>query len=92
MQRQIEELSNSSLQRVEPTLKQTQLQWFLGQMLLNNHNRHLLIFMLCWSVVSLNYYIILFHFQELSGNLYFNGFVSALGELLANLFIGGLIS
>jgi len=91
MQRQIEDLINSSLQRVEPTLKQTQLQWFLGQMLLNNHNRHLLVFILCWSVVSLTYYVILFHFQEMAGNLYFNGFASALAELLGNLFIGNLI-
>ena len=72
-------------------MKQTQLQWFLSQMLLNNHNRHLLVFISCWIIVSFNYYIIVFHFQDMAGSIYVNGFVAALGELVGNLVIGGLI-
>jgi hypothetical protein len=51
----------------------------------------MIIFMLCWTVVSFNYYLVLFHLEKMDGNVYLNGFAMAAAELAGNLVIGVLI-
>jgi hypothetical protein len=51
----------------------------------------MIVFMLCWAIISICYYLILFHLPDLEGNLYLNGLSLALSELLGNLLIGLLI-
>ncbi len=54
--------------------------------------KHLLLLTLCWSSVSLAYYLLLFHVCLLGGgNLYLNGFVLGLAELCGNLLFGSLL-
>jgi hypothetical protein len=47
--------------------------------------------MLCWTVVSFNYYLIIFHLPKFDGNLYLNGFSITIAELGGNLVIGLII-
>ncbi|CDW86242.1 solute carrier family 22 member 4 [Stylonychia lemnae] len=89
--RQEEEKSNSSFQRIESSYKSSQMKWFARQLVLNNYNRNFVIFAICWIVVSFNYYLILFHFQEFKGSVYLNGFSSALGEIFGYLIVGNFM-
>lgn len=55
----------------------------------HNQKRHLLIFTLIWTVVSVSYHILLFHQTKLQGGgIYLNGFVMAFAEFTANIVIG----
>jgi hypothetical protein len=47
--------------------------------------------MFCWTTVSFNYYLLLFHLPKLNGNIYVNGTSLALAELCGNLVIGVLL-
>jgi hypothetical protein len=57
-------------------------------MLQRNHNRHLLIFMANWTVVSLCYHLLTFRLARLPGDPYLNGLVWALSEFAGNILIG----
>ena len=68
-----------------------QFRWFLDQVMKSNSNKHMVIFMLNWTVVSLCYYLILFRLTHLHGNMYLNGISSSLAEFCGNIIIGAFL-
>lgn len=60
-------------------------------MLHNNHNKHMAIFAVCWTVVSFCYYLALFRMASFQGDLNLNCFVTAIAEFVGNLVIGAFL-
>lgn len=77
---------------IQVTQRGEQFKWFIEQMMRNNHNKHMLIFTLTWTVVSVCYHVLLFHVTKLQGGMYLNGFMLALAEFAANIMIGTFLT